>query len=569
MSAREPAGACSPLANGDQDLHEEALKMGIVQNPILCGCYPDPSVCSVLHKNEAGKMTGADYYLVNSSFAYVPGVPIFHSRDMEHWTQIGHVLERKEQLRLEGAGMSHGIYAPTLRYHKGIFYMISTNVSGGGNFYVTAKKPAGPWSEPVYLPEAQGIDPSLYFENDTCYYIGQRTKENAEYFGDCEIWLQELDLEQKKLVGERHALWDGAMKRAIWPEGPHLYKKGGYYYLLIAEGGTEYSHSICVARSRKLTGPYEACPNNPIFTHRHLGHGASVQNVGHGDMIETLSGKWYIVLLATRPIEGFAPLGRETFLAEVAWEDDWPVINPGEGRIRMQQPVYAGETEYREHSMEKLQSDRESCVLWSDPLDMRCLFFRYPQEGMCRIRQKGEENELMLRVGSGTLADEPSPSYIGIRVAKQGFSLKTTMCYEPQAAGEAGLAYLYDEKNHVKLVLCSDEGGRAQWQVKLREDGRESIQGWLDEERVIGQAEKNDKEPAHTAVTEPLYTLELSLSGLLLTCKVNGCIIAAVDVRGLTAEGAGGFVGCTMGVYAGGNKEKADSYACFSRLIIG
>lgn len=568
--------------------------MGIVQNPILCGFYPDPSVCSVLHKNEAGKVTGADYYLVNSSFAYAPGVPIFHSRDMEHWTQIGHVLERKEQLRLEGAGMSQGIYAPTLRYHKGIFYMISTNVSGGGNFYVTAQRAEGPWSEPVYLPEAQGIDPSLYFENDTCYYIGQRTKENAEYFGDCEIWLQELDLEQKKLVGERHALWDGAMKRAIWPEGPHLYKKGEYYYLLIAEGGTEYSHSICVARSRRLTGPYEPCPNNPIFTHRHLGYCASIQNVGHGDMIETLSGKWYIVLLATRPIEGFAPLGRETFLAEVAWEDDWPVINPGEGRIRMQQPVDAGETEYCEHlsehsieeksaapngagqingvhlpAVEELQSDWESCVLWSEPLDMRCLFFGYPQEGMYHIRQQGEKKVLALRAGSTTLADEPSPSYIGIRVAKQGFSLKTTMCYEPQAAGEAGLAYLYDEKNHVKLVLCTDENGRAQWQVKLREDGRESTQGWLDAERVIGQAEKNDKEPAHTAETEPRYTLELSLSGLLLTCKVNGCIIAAVDVRGLTAESAGGFVGCTMGIYAGGNKEKADSYARFSRLIIG
>lgn len=564
--------------------------MGIIQNPILGGCYPDPSVCSVLHKNEAGQVTGADYYLVNSSFAYAPGVPIFHSSDMECWEQIGHVLDRKEQLRLDGAGMSQGIYAPTIRYHKGTFYVISTNVSGGGNFYVTAKKPEGPWSDPVYLPDAPGIDPSLYFENDTCYYIGQRTKENAGYFGDCEIWLQELDLEQKKLVGERYALWDGAMKRAIWPEGPHLYKRGGYYYLLIAEGGTEYSHSICVARSRELTGPYEACPNNPIFTHRHLGHCADIQNVGHGDMVETLSGNWYIALLATRPIEGCAPLGRETFLAEVAWEDDWPVINPGEGRVRVLQPVDAKAAEDGDSSANgkctdlsgkrrmsgvcvkedgRLQSDRDCCIAWSDPLDMRCLFFRYPQDGMYHIRQKGEENELMLRVGSGTLADEQPPSYIGIRVTDQDFSIKTKMYYEDKAAGEAGLAYLYDEKHHVKLVLCADENGRQQWRVKLCEGGAESVLGRRDADGMCQQAEQDSNVFAGAMHRQRAYVIELALSGLLLVCKVDERVVAEADVRGLTAERAGGFVGCTMGVYAGGNKEKADSYACFSKLLVG
>lgn len=199
-----------------------------VQNPILSGFYPDPSICAV----------GEDFYLVNSTFAYFPGVPIFHSKDLKNWEQIGHVLERPSQIPLEGCGHSQGIYAPTIRYHDGTFYMITTNVSGGGNFYVTAQDPKGPWSDPVWLgEEAPGIDPSLFFDEDgTCYYVGTRPNpEGVRYNGDWEIWVQELDLEKGCLTGESTKIWKGAMNGVIWPEGPHLYKKEGYYYLMIAE----------------------------------------------------------------------------------------------------------------------------------------------------------------------------------------------------------------------------------------------------------------------------------------------------------------------------------------------
>ena len=162
----------------------------IAQNPILRGFYPDPSVCRV----------GKDFYLVNSTFSYVPGVPVFHSRDLVNWVQIGNVLERESQLPLNKAEMSRGIFAPTIRHHNGVFYMITTNVDDGGNFYVTATDPAGPWSDPIWLkvPEGQdgGIDPSLFFEGDKCYYVGQRQKPDAKFFGDCEVWIQELDLEK-------------------------------------------------------------------------------------------------------------------------------------------------------------------------------------------------------------------------------------------------------------------------------------------------------------------------------------------------------------------------------------
>ena len=216
--------------------------MATAKNPILNGFYPDPSICRV----------GDDFYLATSSFVYAPGVPIFHSRDLAHWEQIGNILDRETQLPVDGAEISDGIYAPTIRYHEGTYYMITTNVSYGGNFIVTAEKPEGPWSEPYYLgDDAPGIDPSLFFDDDgRCYYVGTRPNpEGVRYNGDWEIWVQELDLGQMKLVGESMAIWKGAVKDVIWPEGPHLYKKDGYYYLLHAEGGTGPEHSISVARS--------------------------------------------------------------------------------------------------------------------------------------------------------------------------------------------------------------------------------------------------------------------------------------------------------------------------------
>ena len=383
--------------------------MAIVKNPIMSGFYPDPSVCAVDTVTEDGS-TKRVYYLVNSTFSYAPGVPIFYSEDLCEWTQIGHVLTRESQLKLDGLAMSKGIYAPTLRYHNGVFYMITTNVEGGGNFYVMATDPAGKWSDPIYLPEAEGIDPSLFFDGDTCYYVGQRNKKDGEYFGDCEIWIQELDLEQGKLVGEIHSLWDGAMKHAIWPEGPHLYKKGEYYYLMIAEGGTAYEHSICVARSKELFGPYESHRSNPVFTHRHLGHQAPVQNAGHGDLVEDADGNWYIFMLATRPVNDCAPLGRETFVAEVVWEDDWPVINPGIGMLREYQQIgRKPETDCRD--MQQDCKTEPVLLKWTEPLDKRCLFFRYPQPDMYKIKNgENGENTLQLALLKDTFAGTKSPA---------------------------------------------------------------------------------------------------------------------------------------------------------------
>ena len=244
-------------------------------NPILTGCYPDPSICRA----------GDDYYLVNSTFEFFPGIPVFHSKDLLNWEQIGHCITRNSQLKLfEGCMNTSGLFAPTIRYHEGIFYVVVTNVSeekeGSGNFYVWTKDPAGEWSEPIFL-NTPGIDPSFFFDDDgKAYYIGN---------GSPEIYLRKMDFEQGKPVGETVKLWLGT--GGAYPEGPHIYKKNGWYYLMISEGGTERCHMLTMARSKELEGPYEPCPNNPVMTNRSLRF--KIESVGHADIVEDKNGNWW------------------------------------------------------------------------------------------------------------------------------------------------------------------------------------------------------------------------------------------------------------------------------------
>mgnify|MGYP002627382974 FL=1 len=247
---------------------------------------------------------GDDYYLVNSSFQYFPGVPIHHSKDLVNWELIGNVLDRESQVPLEGANSGGGIFATTIRYNEGTYYMVTTNVSHGGNFFVTAKDPAGPWSEPVHLKQG-GIDPSFLFEDGKCYMVSNPSG----------IQLCEIDPVTGEQLTESKLLWKGTGGR--FPEGPHIYKKDGWYYLLISEGGTEMGHNLTVARSRDIWGPYESNPANPILTHfRTVAENNQIQATGHGDFVEAPDGSWWVVFLAFRRYGGdYHHLGRETYLA--------------------------------------------------------------------------------------------------------------------------------------------------------------------------------------------------------------------------------------------------------------
>ena len=484
------------------------------------GFYPDPSVCRV----------GGMYYMVHSTFSYAPGIPVFVSQDLYSWRQLGHVLTRASQLRLNGGKMSEGIFAPTIRYERGLFYVIVTNVTYGGNFYVTASAPEGPWSDPVYLPDAAGIDPSLYFENGRCYYIGQRNKKNASYFGDCEIWMREIDLDKKQLVGPDCILWDGAMKDAVWAEGPHLYKKDGYYYLLIAEGGTEYGHSANIARSRQISGPYEGCRNNPAFTHRYLGKDYPIQNTGHADLIDTPDGNWYAVMLATRPYQNKTELGRETYLTEVSWEDDWPVFCPGEGHI--------------ERACANARTWKNN-ICWNGELDMQCLMLR---DILDNDAYEMTDKKVILRCKEESLSDLRTPCYIGIRLQERCFLCKTTVSIVPVESEEAGLAYYYDENNYAVFVLRREQNSMMT-EVRLIQNGREDVAG----------RERMDTD-----------TVELCVKSInrMAQFLANGELVASVDLSGLTTEAAGGFVGCTIGVYATAKGKSSSVKAAFGELQI-
>jgi xylan 1,4-beta-xylosidase len=298
--------------------------VGSFNNPILAGYYPDPSVTRV----------GDKYYLVNSTFCHWPGIPIHESTDLVHWKLIGHALTDPSKVTFDGLEISRGVFAPAIEHHQGTFYVVNTLIGAGGNFVVTAKNPAGPWSAPVWLRDVDGIDPSLFFDdNGKAFVVHNGPPEGKPlYEGHTAIWIQEFDAAKLQTVGPRKVLVNGGVdisKKPVWVEGPHLYKVKGWYYLMAAEGGTERNHSEVIFRSKSPWGPFVAGPNNPILTQRDLpaNRPNPVTNSGHADLIQMKDGTWWAVFLASRPYKDFLiNTGRETFLLPVSWKDGWPVI---------------------------------------------------------------------------------------------------------------------------------------------------------------------------------------------------------------------------------------------------
>lgn len=286
----------------------------MTQHPIIPGYHPDPSICRV----------GEDYYLAHSSFEYSPGVPLFHSRDLISWTQLGNILDRPEHLdvRTGVAGASGGIYAPTLRHHDGRFWMITTNIHevAHGHILVHADAPTGPWSEPVRVAGLIGIDPDIAWDDEgTCFVTWSDVMRGG-------ISQAVIDPLTGQVLSEPRSLWAGT--GGAHAEGPHLIRRGEWWYLLVAEGGTGPGHMVTIARSPDIDGPFEPAPSNPILTHRSTS--AAVQSTGHSDLVEFADGSWALVFLATRPRGTFPRWhtnGRETFLAGVDWVDGWPVID--------------------------------------------------------------------------------------------------------------------------------------------------------------------------------------------------------------------------------------------------
>ena len=480
------------------------------QNPIIPGFHPDPGICRV----------GDDYYLVNSSFEFFPGVPIFQSKDMVHWRQLGYCLTRKSQLNLDHARASGGIYAPTLRYHDGRFYMVTTLVDTGGNFFVTATNPAGPWSEPIWIDHA-GIDPSLFFDDDGTVYYARH-----EGGGDGYIAQGKINLPSGKLDGNLKEIWRGT--GGIWPEGPHLYKIDGKYFLMIAEGGTSYGHMITIARGDSPFGPFVSDPKNPILTHRDHPEDP-IQALGHADLVETPDG-WWTVCLGIRPQGGkFHHLGRETFLAPVKWPaDGWPVVtfetNPPAPRL----PQRIWKKEPARDGFDKTN------------LNLQWNFLRNPYGENFSLTER--PGWLRLKGSPVTMNDVDSPSFVGRRQTDLSCRFSTRLDFKPQRENEeAGLVIRGNEKNHFEIGVTLKDGKRQVFFRKIL-DGKMS-------------------EPVHF---EPagggdvvLSVKAAPLSYEFFCQPKNGLIkkLGSALTRDLSSEKIGGFTGVFIGLYATGNGQ--------------
>ena len=500
------------------------------QNPILPGFHPDPSVCRV----------GDDYYLVNSTFEYFPGLPVYHSRDLVHWAPIGHVLDRPGQLNL-GAASSAGLYAPSIRYHDGTFYVVCTNTTRGGNFVVTATDPAGPWSDPHFLG-TPGIDPSLLFDDDgKAYYVGQCGRSPSEYGGDCVIYIQEFDYKNLCVVGERTIVWDGALKRSFWAEGPRLYKIFGYYYLMIAEGGTWFNHSVTVARSKSVLGEYKPCMRNPILTHRHLGEDQPIVNVGHADLIETQTGQWWMVALGCRPIgEGMhCNLGRETFLARVVWDSDlWPVVNPGLGYIPEVSDVSPDLTPCpvpTSPATERFEGDR---------LPFDWITARTPRTAFYSLLHPG----LRLYAQPSSPSDAAHVSLLGRRVCHKSFTAKTVLeLKDATAADRAGMVIMQKNTHHFELSVGNGEARFTS---------------------VVGGNSETVSKPCPSGKVYLTVKVEGQRYSFYYGSTEDECIPVAenVDGRCLSTESATSFVGLVVGMFASSYGQESTAFADFERF---
>lgn len=499
------------------------------------GCYPDPSICRVRD----------DYYLVTSTFEYFPGLPVFHSRDLVHWHQIGHVLDRASQLPLQDVRPSGGLYAPTIRVSNGTFYVINTLVDGktkSGNFIVSATDPAGPWSEPMWLEDAPGFDPSLFFDDDgRVWYVGNRMAAQSQYQGHTEIWLQELDLPSMRMLGEPHVLWDGALKKAIWAEAPHIYKIDGRYYLMIAEGGTAHDHAVTIARSDSVTGPYEPNPRNPILTHRHLGLDHPIVGTGHADLVDTPAGEWWLVCLAMRPYGGyFYNLGRETFLVPVRWEEGWPVVSPGTGRVEFSYPVPA--------LTEQTWPTPPACDDFNSPtlaLHWNSLRTR-PDEFMSLTERPGY---LRLRLRPQKMSEQTNPGFVGRRQQHIHFRAQTKLDFTPRNENEcAGLSLSQNNDFHFLFVVTK----KVETIMRLikRAHGVEEVLA----EQSVRAGEMYLKVEAHK---QDYHFYFAHKPGEWQAIAEN------VDGRILSTPVAGGFVGAYVGMYASSNGQLSTNHADF------
>lgn len=532
----------------------------MIQNPIIPGYYPDPTICRVED----------DFYLVCSSFEMCPGLPVFHSKDLVHWEQIANAMTKDNGLYVKKNCGVGGLMAPTLRYNKERkrFYIINANFSDKGNYIITAEDPAGPWSEPHWLEDVPGIDASLFFDDDgKCYIMGTGDVwDNGAGKKERGIWAAEYDIDQYKMMSEPVAIFSSALRNAASPEAPHLFHVGDYYYLMIAEGGTEHYHSIVIARCKHVLGVYEGAPANPVLTHRHMGFRSPIINVGHADLVELKDGSWYAVMLASRLIDGaYKNLGRETFLCPVIWERGWPLFTPQTGKLESsyEAPASLPAVEYPgQPTLDDFDGDALGMdwVCWGTPTEE---FYSVADSKLSvRCVEQPVVTELEpMRMGAAR-EKLPFSAILAKRQRKINTTATCSMNFLPAKKEEAGVivAQAMNHQFHVRRV---------------QKDGVQLIQA------VVYTADYNHPPyfPGFEASTqkEVLAQAEWDESHILIQIEMEGehyqirygkelsdlKELCNFNAAAINPEKVGCMSGTLVGVYASANGDKSENRAEF------
>ena len=543
--------SCNTMQNSENKKHQ-------FSNPILSGFYPDPSICKV----------DSDYYLVNSTFSYFPGIPIFHSKNLVNWKLIGHVMNRPEQMNLDGLGVSRGIFAPAISYDSDTFYVVCTLVDAGGNFVVTSKTPEGSWSNPVLIPQINGIDPSLFFEDNGKSYIVYNSippDDISLYNGHRTIRMYEFDKVNLKVIGEEKILVNGGTdisKKPIWIEAPHLFKVDGLYYLMCAEGGTGEYHSEVIFRSEHVNGPYAPYKNNPILTQRHLDpkRENAITCTGHADIVQMDSGDWWAVFLGCRPYaqceDNHYNTGRETFLAPVKWIDGWPVINSDFELVQYKYnyPIPSAEEisqiPYGGNFTVKDEFD-------SEKLGLDWMFLRTPYEKWYDLKSK--PGFLTIQLRSETCSDKVNPSFIGRRQQHIYGSVSTALEFSAKTENEkAGLVIFQSENNYYYLSKSKANDKQVVQLYQSAESKKIDEQLNLIAEDIL---EKSDP-------FNPLF-LKIEAKGksyaFYYSINAKNWILLKDNIDGtfLSTKSAGGFVGSMFALYATSSGQDSENTARF------
>lgn len=513
------------------------LKEDEFYSPILQGCYPDPSITR----------KGDDYYLVNSSFSMFPGVPIFTSKDLVNWKQVGHVLDRPSQLKVEKSGVSQGIYAPDIKYnkHNDTFYMITTQIASGiGNMVVKTKDPAKGWSE-VQKLNFDGIDPSIFFDDDGKAYIVHNDappKGTEQYNGHRVIKMWDYDLEKDQVVaGSDKIIVNGGVdlsQKPIWIEGPHLYKKNGKYFLMCAEGGTGGNHSEVIFMSDSPKGPFVPAMNNPILTQRYFPKDRKdkVDWAGHADLVETPNGQYYGVFLAIRPnVNNRVNSGRETFILPVDWSGKYPVFQNGLVPMKPKLKVPEGvKNQKGQNGFFPNGNFTYSDKLTDKNLDYRWIAMRGPRENFINISKNG----VKINPFETNIKALAPVSALFHRLQHEDFETSVTLDFKPKSEKElAGITCYQSERfNYVfgitkkdkdyYIVLERTEKGES----KLIASEKISLSKTV-RLQVVGEKDE--------------YNFNYSLDG-----KNSKNLGGSVSGDILSTDVAGGFTGSLIGLYS-------------------